>query len=301
MPTAVEQLAGDSFQGTLGSQNAATRLFKVDLPRDAAQAAIYNGDPITGLPRYAEAHPTIPAMTVKAIGARDFGDSKNALVNVIYGTTNIGRFNYAEPDITGSNFVYSIVYKTIETTIPHAVIRPYVYSDGDTQHNRQGWAVEPYVIKETLTVIQAKWRIQAPGKSTIELFRAQNRQMHFINGSFYGFEAGGLSPIDNTNYEAKASWTVDPGTPRVDSTTPDKWKNPWDMGFLPASSPSIEWPYGDQFMRSPFFRVRTLAAENPGAIPTDPDSWPRCYQVAEFGRQDITGWQSLGLPPGVFG
>jgi hypothetical protein len=110
------------------------------------------------------------------------------------------------------------------------------------------------------------------------------------------FTLSSIRPIDNTSnssgiFEVSASWTEDLGT-ELELDSEDRIKYPGVNGL--AYTTGSEPPAG--FLRTPYHALGIISEPTPTAPAQN--GLPKVFQYREY-SEDLTGYLSLGLPPGA--
>lgn len=288
-----ERFITEGLASTLGGEKSTQRLFLVNLPREAVDALISTGSNIPGVPAKGENHPTTPGVYVQRHVTRDVGNGLKTEVLAEYGSSNNGVLQYAEQDITGSNFLRSVTFTTEPVAIPYAVVATATYSANGTQETLPAWKVETATVVESRVVFEARWRIPAPTLATISAFDAQNNRIHQIQGIKYLFTVGSITPLDNNFSEVSAQWVSDTGTPSgPTSSDPAYYLTVDDLPLLPGQLP---FP---GFARPPFSVLSTIPAPDPTQDISDVAAQPFLLVTLPY-AEDLIGWQTLPSIPNL--
>lgn len=264
------------------------------------KAQLLNGTGHPDVPTILEEHPRIPGLLARSYQQIvDMGNGVDTQVDVLYATSNVQGTGllYAVVDLTGSNFVWSVTFEDVAVPIPVGYYTQHNVSAGGTVKNVNYWEIEPDTVGESRLIIQAKWSLgggQFNG-DTVAAFEGEHDKLHDIRGYRYLFRVASIEARDNNTYEVHASWTRDKGTPIPDKASSDltKMRQPHELGYWkPADQPANIWPNDASLMRSPFHRLETVPAKNPGA--TNGDEIPK---VVQLGRKLMGDPNNLpGLP-----
>jgi len=255
------------------------------------------GNPPKDLPAFGDPHPEIPnqGLIVRSYSFAEADTGMVTDVSVVYATSNAGtEYLYSEPDLSGTQFVFSASFGVRETEIPMAVLDTYTITDlTGSQVDRPFWNVKTVKVPESYMVIQAQWQLagQPLDMDTLQAFQSQHNKIHQINGKRYLFSAGAITPRDNNTYEVTGSWTSDEGTAEKRSKDITKYNFPLDMGYTDFSDPASIWPNDGTLTRSPFHTLSTVPSEDPSSIILT----PLVVQVPKY-EEDLFGYLTL---PGV--
>lgn len=294
--TVRRQAGGGRSTFTQGLQRSDSIVYNVDgLDVRTLKTLIAGGVGVEGLPNYGQAHPELPVelgLVARAFNVSESETGLNADVEVVFATSNVSGSGllYAVPDLDGGQFVLSATFETAEVTIPYCVKDTYTVNANGQQVTKEFWRVTEKRINEPRVVLQARWQLQGSLLTLpiIQAFEDQHGKIHQLGGKRYVFTAGSIMPRDNFTYEVTASWTGDNGTPTVDTTEPNKYAMPWDMGFVTGTSPAEKWPNTLDLMRSPFHVIDTVPSEDPDDIFVT----PLCLQVQKY-AESLNGYQTL--------
>lgn len=285
-----------------GNQRSATLTYRVGgQPFNNTQKMVLDNTGIVGLPSRLDPHPDFPTLLARQFTVSPGATSDEAVVDILYTTSNFpgAGLLHAVPDTSGSNFVLSVSYETVDVQIPFAEVETYTASVDGQQQDLTAWRVRSEPVEENRTVLRARWQmyVGTANAETFEAYRQQNGKIHELpNGQRYVFNVGSITPRDNLIYEVNASWTDDPGTKGVASADLARYLTAWEMPYFAGQHPADVWPEDGSLMRSPFHYLQVRPATNPDAEIDNPASYPWVSQVPRY-VEDLNGWrQFVGVP-----
>ena len=285
---------GEAATSTQGNDRSRSISFIANVqPKDIPPAGGVDGLPTIGT----DTHPDDSTLLARSLSVQSFGPSQSR-VTVTYATQRFGAGVLARStvDISGNKFTYSAGFELVTVKIPYAVLEPVEINSGDTSSTIEVWRADTIQITESRLVVQVNWEIVGLSLADMRTFNAQNNKVHEFAGSKWLFTLSSIRPLDNTSnplglFEVNASWTEDLGT-ELELESEDRIKYPGvdGMAYRPGSEP----PAG--FLRLPYHALGVLSV----AAPTAPASngLPEVFQYREF-SEDLSGYLSLGLPPGA--
>lgn len=296
MAVTVEELAdtgGSAFNQ--GNQKQKVRRYHVagiDVSQLELQLAA--NLPVGSLPRRGDLDPKIPGgLVARGHQIEPIETGFNAIVSIIFATPNVSGTGllYAVPDLSGNSFVWEETFEDVETIIPVAYKTIHKVSTGSQSQEVKYWEVVPDRVRETRSIIQATWQIGTQNGSvftqaTRNAFENEHGKIHQLTDGYrYLFRIASIRPRDNANYEIRASWTRDKGTPKSEKPSSDLslMRQPNEMGYWVPSqnAPQNIWPNDANLIRSPFHHLDTVPGLDPGSD-DDNLSCPFCIQLKDY-------------------
>lgn len=256
---------------SVGAKRLARVFFVDGLLRGAALT-----DPI--VPPHNSPHPEHSDAKLDAHRIAEAEDGRSSLVTALYSTD--GSFR-AAPTIDPRDPEYkpfSATFSLVQTPIPFAYKQTLQVPGNATK--KDVWAIQSVEIQETIGIYSVQFAYPFFDGSISRILREQNNKLHLIEGKYYRFTVGNVTPVEKNLWTYEYSWRGDDGTRRFTGALSG-------VAVLPPANKTWQ---GEQYVRPPFHGLVAV----PDAA--DPTVQPEFREFLSF-EIDDDGYESLpGYP-----